>query len=128
MFSICLIYVCFYTVMMTSNDISKRKIEDGISAPPGFVSLTSFTLKRKKSEEAGNLAGTEPEPIKASFQIADVEKLQKSVKQRPWILNDQLTNLEKPERKHLNTVIYLLRRLFLKFLLIYIWSFYDLIK
>lgn len=97
--------------MMTSKDVgTKRKRTDEMPAPPGFVSLTSFMLKRTKgNNEACNLAGNrsdiEPEPIEVSSKIADVEKLQKSLKQRPWILHDQLINLEKLDRKHLNTNI-----------------------
>lgn len=89
---------------------SRRRIEDDIPAPPGFVSLTTFALKRtKRDDEACNLAGIgsdiDPEPTKAFPDTPDVDKLQKSVKQRPWILDDQLINLENPDRKHLNTNI-----------------------
>lgn len=93
---------------MITNDIGSRgEREDNMSASPGFASHTSFTLKKtKKKDEAYNLAcipsDIEPEPNEASFKIAGVKKLQKSVKQRPWILKDQLNKPEKPDKKHLN--------------------------
>ncbi|XP_024966544.1 putative lysine-specific demethylase JMJ16 isoform X2 [Cynara cardunculus var. scolymus] len=102
---------CFHTVMMTNKDVGiKRGRAEEMTAPPGFASLTSFTLKRTKgNNEACNLAGNpndiEPEPIEVSSKIADVEKLQKCLKRRPWILHDQLINLEKLDRKHLKTNI-----------------------
>nr|GEX95044.1 putative lysine-specific demethylase JMJ16 isoform X1 [Tanacetum cinerariifolium] len=81
--------------MMTSKDLgSRKKAGDEPSAPPGFVSLTSLTLKRKRDRQ--------PEQNEAYSKTTDIEKLQKSFKQRPWILNDQLTNLEKPNMQHLN--------------------------
>ncbi|KAK9055702.1 hypothetical protein SSX86_026787 [Deinandra increscens subsp. villosa] len=81
---------------MNTKDIGCRlKAEDEMPAPPGFASLTSFTLKRTElSDESSNFAGIQSD--------IDVEKLQKSVKQRPWILNDQPSNLEKRDTKHLN--------------------------
>ncbi|PWA82010.1 transcription factor jumonji (jmj) family protein / zinc finger (C5HC2 type) family protein [Artemisia annua] len=83
--------------MMTSKDLteSRKKIGDETPAPPGFVSLTSFTLKRTKRDR-------EPEQNEAYSKTTDIENLQKSVKHRPWILGDQLTNLEKPNTQHLN--------------------------
>ncbi|GJV44104.1 putative lysine-specific demethylase JMJ16 isoform X2 [Tanacetum coccineum] len=96
--------------MMTSKDLTgSRKKGDEPSAPPGFVSLTSFTLKRKRDRQ--------PEQNEAYSKTTDIEKLQKSFKKRPWILNDQLTNLEKPDMQHLNPVIYLIFLFFSKCLL-----------
>ncbi|KAF5810523.1 putative transcription factor & chromatin remodeling JUMONJI family [Helianthus annuus] len=84
--------------MMTTKDIGSRmKTEDERPTPPGFRSLTSFTLKKTKpNNESSNLAGIQSD--------VDVEKLQKSVKRRPWILNDQPIDLEEPNNKHLKTV------------------------
>ncbi|XP_023745545.1 putative lysine-specific demethylase JMJ16 [Lactuca sativa] len=68
----------------------KRK-RDVMPAPPGFVSVTSFTLTKRNDVEIQN--DIKPEPI---------GKLQKSLKQRPWILHDQLIN-KKPDRTHQTT-------------------------
>lgn len=84
----------------------KRK-RDVMPAPPGFVSVTSFTLTKRNDVEIQN--DIKPEPI---------GKLQKSLKQRPWILHDQLIN-KKPDRTHQTTVIYTTISLFLFF------SFYN---
>lgn len=84
---------------MTSNGRgSRRKIEDEMSAPPGFVSLPSLTLKRTKGDDkTSNLAG-----ILSDIESADAAKLQKSVTQKPWMLNDQLIDMKRPDRKHIN--------------------------
>ncbi|KAL8236349.1 hypothetical protein R6Q59_017430 [Mikania micrantha] len=85
--------------MANTKDLgSTMTTENDMPTPPGFASLTSFTLKRTKlNNESSNFAD-----LKSDF---DVEKLQKSVKHRPWILNDQLGNLEKAEINHLNKSI-----------------------
>ena len=72
-----------------------------MSAPPGFVSVTSFTLT-KRNNEACIENDIEAEPNQASFRIPDFEKLQKSLKQRPWIIHDQVLN-KKPDKIHQNT-------------------------
>ncbi|XP_076921440.1 putative lysine-specific demethylase JMJ16 [Bidens hawaiensis] len=94
-------YVCFHTVKMTTKDIGSRmNAVDKRPAPPGYSSLTSFTLKRAKlNDESGNFTGIQGD--------VDIEKLQKSVKRMPWLLNDdQVSNLEEPDStKHLKTNI-----------------------
>lgn len=84
--------------MVNTEDIgSKMKTEDERPAPQGYASQTSFTLKRtKQDDESSNFVGIHSD--------IDVEKLKKSVKQRPWILNDQVSNLEKLDTKRLNKV------------------------
>ena len=96
--------------MMTSKDLteSRKNKGDETPAPPGL--LTSFTLKRTKRDR-------DPEQNEAYSKTTDIEKLKKSLIQRPWILNDQLTKLEKPNTQHLNTVIYLTFLFFYKWLL-----------
>ncbi|KAI3514574.1 hypothetical protein L1887_13109 [Cichorium endivia] len=71
--------------------------KDELPAPPGFVSVTSFTLTKRKDD-------IEPEPTEASSKVPEFEKLQKSLKQRPWILDDQLIK-EKPDRTRQTTNI-----------------------
>ncbi|KAI3801081.1 hypothetical protein L1987_29182 [Smallanthus sonchifolius] len=82
--------------MVNTKDIGSRmETEDNSPTPPGFASLTPFTLKRTKlNDESSDFAGIQSD--------IDVEKLQKSIKQRPWILDDQLGSLEKPDTNHLN--------------------------
>ncbi|KAL0459392.1 UNVERIFIED_CONTAM: putative lysine-specific demethylase [Sesamum latifolium] len=69
--------------------------EEDLSVPPGFVSLTSFTLKRKVTDqEAADpmaVAG-ESGPVLMSDPLSsvDIEKLKTSFTQRPWICHDQV--------------------------------------
>ncbi|KAG7984750.1 hypothetical protein I3843_04G177000 [Carya illinoinensis] len=75
--------------------ISDENVEN-LSVPPGFVSLTSFILKRvEKSEEINNsmsfVSASKKEPIKMDTMSAmtDITDLKTSLKRRPWILFDQ---------------------------------------
>nr|GEW44466.1 putative lysine-specific demethylase JMJ16 [Tanacetum cinerariifolium] len=79
---------------------SKRKLNEIIEQKDGsdgfeFESGPEFTLPAFKRDR-------EPDQNEAYSKTTDIEKLQKSFKQRPWILNDELTNLEKPDTQHLN--------------------------
>nr|XP_043622971.1 putative lysine-specific demethylase JMJ16 isoform X5 [Erigeron canadensis] len=86
--------------MTSDGRVSSRKTDDEVRSPPGFVSVRPFTLKwTKKDHEPYNLV----EPIEAASKIVDFEKLQKSVKQRPWVLKTQPINLKKGDSKHLKT-------------------------
>ncbi|KAJ9543372.1 hypothetical protein OSB04_023079 [Centaurea solstitialis] len=62
------------------------------SNPSALASLKSFMLKRVERDE-------EPwsTQVKPSF-----EKLQKSLKKRPWILHDQINHSEKLDKRHLD--------------------------
>lgn len=87
-----------------------------LSAPPGFVSLTSFILKRmEKSEETNNSLSLESaskqESIKTSFMfnMPDTAELKRSLQCRPWVLFDQSNqNPEKSESEQFDMVINLL--------------------
>ncbi|XP_041009146.1 putative lysine-specific demethylase JMJ16 isoform X4 [Juglans microcarpa x Juglans regia] len=75
--------------------ISDENVES-LSVPPGFVSLTSFLLKRvEKSEEINNsmsfVSASKQEPIKMDTlsDMTDIADLKTSLKRRPWILFDQ---------------------------------------
>ncbi|KAL3828056.1 hypothetical protein ACJIZ3_016858 [Penstemon smallii] len=59
---------------------------ENLSVPPGFVSLTSLTLKRviNSVEAAAN-----PRSIDALLSNADVENFKTSFGQRPWIHHDR---------------------------------------
>ncbi|KAL6968191.1 hypothetical protein U1Q18_033992 [Sarracenia purpurea var. burkii] len=83
-----------------------------LSVPPGFVSLTSFILKRvEKSDETFNSmalgSGLEPEPVQTDSTRSrnDSANIRKSLSPRPWILYDQYThNTEDsgPDQLHMN--------------------------
>ncbi|KAI3449785.1 hypothetical protein Pfo_006450 [Paulownia fortunei] len=68
--------------------------EENLSVPPGFVSLTSLTLKRMVTggEATDPMAvGGEFKPglIGAPLSNIDIEKFKASFLQRPWICQDQ---------------------------------------
>ncbi|KVI03851.1 JmjC domain-containing protein [Cynara cardunculus var. scolymus] len=85
------------SIMPSENKRTKRIDTDEQSNPPAFVSLTSFLLKRVEgNEERGSTQ------VKPSSQAFDIEKLQKSLKRRPWILHDQINRSEKLDREHLD--------------------------
>ncbi|KAL0383627.1 UNVERIFIED_CONTAM: putative lysine-specific demethylase [Sesamum calycinum] len=72
--------------------------EENLSVPPGFVSLTSFTLKRKVTDQGDAdpmaVAGeSEPVLISAPLSDVDIEKLKSSFMQRPWVYHDQLDHV-----------------------------------
>ncbi|KAK4407238.1 putative lysine-specific demethylase [Sesamum angolense] len=72
--------------------------EENLSVPPGFVSLTSFTLKRKVTDQGAAdpmaVAGeSEPVLISAPLSDFDIEKLKSSFMQRPWVYHDQLDHV-----------------------------------
>lgn len=74
---------------MQTKHIGSR-VENGkfrkLSVPPGFVSLTSFSLRRVENNEDAS----EPEPAQMDLtRELDVEFVKKSVRHRPWILYDE---------------------------------------
>lgn len=74
---------------MQTKQIGSR-VENGkfrkLSVPPGFVSLTSFSLRRVENNEDAS----EPEPAQMDLtRELDVEFVKKSVRHRPWILYDE---------------------------------------
>lgn len=71
------------------------------SIPPGFESLTSFTLQKvENNEEACNSVGVGNESEKGPSQVASTStiistgKLKSSVTRRPWILDDHVDHME----------------------------------
>lgn len=83
------------------------------SVPPGFVSLTSFIVKRvEKSEESNNsqsfMSASKQEPIitDTMSDITDIAELKRSVKRRPWMLFNQSNHrLEESESEQFDMVI-----------------------
>ncbi|GER29682.1 transcription factor [Striga asiatica] len=82
---------------------AKKKAEEDLAVPPGFVSLTSFTLKRKfigrKADDVmavdkKSRAGSVDTPLRN----VEIEKFKASFKQRPWICYDQFENVQETER------------------------------
>ncbi|THG21854.1 hypothetical protein TEA_015320 [Camellia sinensis var. sinensis] len=91
----------FSVLMGTEHTKTGVKNGDGekLSVPPGFASLTSFVLKRvENSEETCSSMALgmefEPEPTQVDItcSINDITKLKRSLKRRPWLLDDQYTH------------------------------------
>lgn len=86
-----MVSVSFFTELMgtkRSMQSLRNGIEEKISVPPGFVSLTSLTLKRtaNASEEAtDNMAVETIDPLSNHA----IKKFKTSLNQRPWILHNQ---------------------------------------
>ncbi|KAM1591771.1 hypothetical protein FF1_035670 [Malus domestica] len=78
------------------------------SVPPGFVSRTSFMLKREKTAEETNSSNAlvdasneEPVQLDTTSDLTDMDKLKR---RRPWILFDQSDlNTEESDSEHFNT-------------------------
>ncbi|KAK4418404.1 putative lysine-specific demethylase [Sesamum alatum] len=70
--------------------------EENLSVPPGFVSLTSFTLKRRVTDPMAVAGESGPGLISAPLSNVDIEKLKTSFVQRPWNCHDQLDHV--PEK------------------------------
>ncbi|XAR61090.1 hypothetical protein NMG60_11034699 [Bertholletia excelsa] len=93
-----------------SNCVKNGAVEK-LSVPPGFVSLTSFTLKRVENNEetSTELAlgyELEPEPVQmdSSSGVNDIAKLKRSLTHRPWMLHDQYScNPEESDSEQLDT-------------------------
>lgn len=75
---------------------------DKLSAPPGFMSLTSFLLKKvENSEESCNsvafasASAQEPVCANAPSDMVDAGTLKRSLRNRPWILYEQSDNNQK---------------------------------
>ncbi|XP_049409634.1 putative lysine-specific demethylase JMJ16 isoform X1 [Solanum stenotomum] len=71
------------------------------SVPPGFESLTSFTLQKvENNEEACNSVAVGNESEQGPIQVASTStiistgKLKSSVRRRPWILDDHVDHME----------------------------------
>ncbi|CAL5425070.1 unnamed protein product [Camellia sinensis] len=93
--------ICDKVLMGTEHTKTGVKNGDGekLSVPPGFASLTSFVLKRvENSEETCSSMALgmefEPEPTQVDItcSINDITKLKRSLKRRPWLLDDQYTH------------------------------------
>lgn len=79
-----------------ARSMRNEKVEK-LSVPPGFVSLSSFTLKRVLSSEVasssmavGDVCETERSQMVFTPGIDDIEKFKSNLGHRPWILYDQL--------------------------------------
>ncbi|KAL2510850.1 putative lysine-specific demethylase JMJ16 [Abeliophyllum distichum] len=85
-----------------------------LSVPPGFVSLTSFTLKKvADSGEATDLVvGREfkPDPNKMGSPLnnADIENAKSSFRLRPWILHNQFDRVSEKCDSELGMVLFIL--------------------
>ncbi|XP_059626030.1 putative lysine-specific demethylase JMJ16 isoform X2 [Cornus florida] len=96
-------------MVLMGSSAKKDKMEK-LSVPPGFVSLTSFKLKRVESSGKTFSSGASEsvlEPASAEMDtacnIVDAAKLKKSLWRRPWILYNQLThNPEKSDSELLD--------------------------
>ncbi|KAA8550742.1 hypothetical protein F0562_002426 [Nyssa sinensis] len=83
---------------------------DKLSVPPGFVSLSSFMLKRLETSEetCSSMAfGSEFEPEPAQMDTAcnvfDIANLKRSLRRRPWILYNQFNhNAEESDSEKLD--------------------------
>ncbi|KAF5930522.1 hypothetical protein HYC85_031395 [Camellia sinensis] len=89
--------------VLMGTEHTKTGVKNGegekLSVPPGFASLTSFVLKRvENSEETCSSMALgmefEPEPTQVDItcSINDITKLKRSLKRRPWLLDDQYTH------------------------------------
>lgn len=93
---------------------------DKLSAPPGFMSLTSFLLKKvENSEESCNsvafasASAQEPVCTNAPSDMVDAGTLKRSLRNRPWILYEQSDNNQKESNfEQPVEVIFLLLRCF----------------
>ncbi|KAL3644975.1 hypothetical protein CASFOL_010155 [Castilleja foliolosa] len=76
---------------------TKRSIKcvtgEKLSVPPGFVSLTAFTLKRKAADSTAVGDESEPEAVYAPLNNGDIEKFKASLVHRPWICSDQFDRI-----------------------------------
>ncbi|MBA0821975.1 hypothetical protein Goarm_018798 [Gossypium armourianum] len=73
-----------------------------VSAPPGFAYLSSFFLKKVEHHEENMSFKTSEDfstqnnvQVETSSNVFDVEKLKKSIGNRPWILNDKTDQITK---------------------------------
>ncbi|KAK7378475.1 hypothetical protein VNO80_03917 [Phaseolus coccineus] len=98
----------FYRVMMEAdNDCPKFQENKNLSIPPGFVSLTSFILRRggnvKKNDKSTTTfpIASDQEPIcmKTKLETNDINAYSQGLMRRPWI-NMDLSNHHKPEESH----------------------------
>lgn len=87
--------------------------EENLDVPPGFESLTSFTLKRAEDNEITtpclpSTSGSESHLIKmeAEFDSSDPANISRSLRRRPWINYGQFYNSSDDEStsEHLHQV------------------------
>lgn len=87
--------------------------EENLDVPPGFESLTSFTLKRVEDNEIttpclASTSGSESQSIKmeTEFDISDAANISRSLRRRPWINYGQFDNSsdDESDSEHLNQV------------------------
>lgn len=87
--------------------------EENLDVPPGFESLTSFTLKRVEDNEIetpslASTSGSESRSIKmeTEFDSSDAANISRSLRRRPWINYGQFYNSsdEESDSEHLNQV------------------------
>ena len=87
--------------------------EENLDVPPGFESLTSFTLKRAEDNEIAtpclpSTSGSESQSIKmeTEFDISDAANISRSLRRRPWINYGQFYNNsdEESDTDHLHQV------------------------
>ncbi|WKA03345.1 hypothetical protein VitviT2T_021460 [Vitis vinifera] len=85
--------------------------EENLDVPPGFESLTSFTLKRVEDNEIttpclASTSGSESQSIKmeTEFDISDAANISRSLRRRPWINYGQFDNSsdDESDSEHLN--------------------------
>jgi len=102
------ICLAFPAVMMKADsDCPKFRENENLSVPPGFVSLTSFILRRggnvKKNDNSATTfpVASEQEPIcmKTKLDTNDINAYSQGLTRRPWI-NMDLSNHHKPEESH----------------------------
>ncbi|KAJ4955385.1 hypothetical protein NE237_012168 [Protea cynaroides] len=99
------ISICF-DVLMGAECVGAqtRKEKVGLPVPPGFVSLTSFTLKRVEDSEV-MMSGLEssvacerqPAPLDTKGDVSDDSKIPRTLRRRPWINYSKFENSSEEE-------------------------------
>ncbi|CAA0832183.1 Putative lysine-specific demethylase JMJ16 [Striga hermonthica] len=91
-----------------SSSHAKKKAEEDLAVPPGFVSLTSFTLKRKfMGRKADDLMAVDKKSragsVDTPLRNIEIEKFKASFRQRPWICYDQFKNFQETDRNDVSS-------------------------
>ena len=97
----------YVSICSTGNQV------DDLSVPPGFASLTSFTLKRMEDSEEtcnsmafGSAFRPDPANMDAACDPIDIAEFKRSLRHRPWILYDQCDHEEEDsDPKQIDVVI-----------------------
>ena len=83
--------------MEADNDCPKYQEYKNHSVPPGFVSLSSFILRRvgnvKKNDKSSTIC------MKTKLETNDINAYSQGLMHRPWI-NMDMCNHHKPEESH----------------------------